>query len=66
MSLSKSQINIIDGNYPNTTFMVIKNTIFSIDDAWFFDKRATKRCNHGWGTQKEFLTPKSLLGHYFE
>jgi len=22
--------------------------------------------NHGWGTQKECLTPKSLTRHYFE
>jgi hypothetical protein len=56
MSLSKSQTNVIDGNYPNTTFVVIENTNFSIDDAWFVDGRATKGCNHGWCTQKERLS----------
>jgi hypothetical protein len=35
VSLFESQPNIIDGNYPNTTFMVIKNTNSSTDDAWF-------------------------------
>jgi hypothetical protein len=66
VSLSKSQTNILDGNYQNTTFVVIENTNFHIDDAWFVDGRATKGCNHGWGTQKECLTPKSFSGHCFE
>jgi hypothetical protein len=26
----------------------------------------SSRHNHGWGTQKECLTPKSLTRHYFE
>jgi hypothetical protein len=64
--MSKNRINIIDGNYPNTTFVVIENTKFSIDDAWFMDGRAIKGCNHSWGTQKECVTPKSLSRHCFE
>ncbi len=36
-------------------------------DKQMFKYSSLVKGNHGWGTQKESLTPKSFLGHdYFE